>query len=167
MARLIVATLVRNEADRFLPSAVEAWSRFADWIVAVDDGSSDLTGEVLRRAGASVYRRPGGEGEPAWGRESAARALLWERANAEARPGDYIFVLDADMVPARSPRPLLETNPDTVAFNLYDLWQAEPPLFRDDGPWGAHSHWRAWIAGRILGARGNGRSAASTAGTSR
>jgi hypothetical protein len=144
MPDIVVATLVRNEADRFWRSALEAWSTFADRIVVLDDGSTDDTAQIADDAGALVRQR--GAGVSAWGQEAPARAELWEHALAESDEDDYIFVLDADMTPLRDPRPLLSTRPEGVAFNLYDLWT--PHAYRADGFWQAHLHPRLWMVRR-------------------
>lgn len=140
--RLIVACLARNEASRFLPSALKAWSSFASEIVLLDDNSDDATPEIAITAGASVYFI--NSELPMWGREASARAKLWECALLHAEPGDYVFILDADMTPACDPRPLLASSPDAVAFVLYDLWS--PDAYRTDSYWRGHLVPRVWIA---------------------
>jgi glycosyltransferase involved in cell wall biosynthesis len=137
--RLIVAALVRNEADRFWRSALNAWATFADDIVVLDDGSTDDTVLCAEQWSGFVFDR---STDAAWGNEAPARAELWERACQIARVGDYIFILDADMVPARDPRPLLAAEPDAIAFPLYDLWS--PNEYRCDGFWQGHTAPRTW-----------------------
>ena len=78
-----------------------------------------------------------------WGQEASARERLWSLAWNAASEGDYVFVLDADMVPARSPRILMETGADTIFFTLYDLWA--PGIYREDALWQGHLHPRAWM----------------------
>lgn len=146
--RLIVAALVRNEADRFWRSALEAWSQFADLIVVVDDGSTDGTAWITREFSArgEVRGIALDSDNGMWGKEASARAALWEQACYHANVGDYIFILDADMVPARDPRPLLASSPDAVAFTLYDLWS--PNEYRCDGFWQGHTAHRVWLVRR-------------------
>jgi hypothetical protein len=142
--KLIVAALVRNEADRFWRSALEAWSTFADDICILDNDSSDATREIaLDMVGeVGLYTK-----ETAWGKEASARAKLWSIACKKyADVGDYIFILDADMTPARDPRPLLASEPDAVAFTLYDLWS--PDEYRTDGYWKGHATPRVWLVRR-------------------
>jgi hypothetical protein len=144
--RLIVAALVRNEADRFWRSALDAWSDFADEIVVLDDASHDKrTANYALEFGCKLYIRSDEETR-AWGQESNVRAELWERACQHAAVGDFVFILDADMVPARDPRPLLTASPDAVAFPLYDLWSANE--YRCDGFWQGHTHPRVWLVRR-------------------
>jgi glycosyltransferase involved in cell wall biosynthesis len=136
--------MVRNEADRYLPSALKAWSEFADKIVALDDGSTDNTVELLHQYAATVHHW---DGKRAWGHETAARKFLWEKA-VEAHT-DFIFVQDADMVPAKDPKDLLVGGIDGVLFCLYDLWS--PTDFRSDHYWRAHTVPRLWLVRRPQG----------------
>lgn len=137
---LAVACVARNEAAKWLPSVLKAWESFADVVVAVDDGSTDATPDILRACPkVDYYRR---DGAPMWGAEAPVRSLLWDLAvNAGT---DWIFVLDADMLPAKDPRPLLVDAADGIAFRLYDLWSLQPPLYRTDGHWYGHDAPRVW-----------------------
>lgn len=130
--------MVRNEAGRYLRSALSAWQHFADEIVALDDHSTDGTQAALEAAGATIV--PWG-GETAWGAESAPRAALWNAAAASG--AEYIMVLDADMVPLQNPKPLLKDGVDGVLFALFDLWG--PGVYRDDHFWQAHHRPRLWL----------------------
>lgn len=146
MARIIVASIVRNEADRYLPSALEAWSSFADEIVAIDDDSDDDTPNLLADAGAQLRRASllGLEG-PAWGREAPYRRTLFNFALDAADDSDIILWLDADMTPARSPAEIFSEGGDVFLFNLYDLFQLDPPAYRHEPPyWVAARGWRPW-----------------------
>jgi len=142
---LNVATMVRNEMRRFWPKALEVWDDFSDSIVVLDDGSTDGTREAAQDAGAYIIDD---EDEPnaAWGNESPKRKLLFEAAWEHTAEGDYIFFLDADMIPARNPRGLIDEEGETFAFGLYDLW--EPTRYRDDSFWQAHHHPRSWMIKR-------------------
>lgn len=143
---LTVAAMVRNEADRFLRSALVAWNSFADDIVILDDGSTDDTAQICKDAGAYVVDAE--MDEVAWGREALTRAKLFNLAID--RGTDYIFFLDADMVPARDPRRLMDTDADAVAFVLYDLWAKEDSrlYFRNDNFWQGHLSPRVWMIRR-------------------
>jgi glycosyltransferase involved in cell wall biosynthesis len=143
---LVVAALVRNEAQRYLPQALEAWGAFADDIVVLDDDSDDGTWELLEEAGVSRYRRMAEK--PAWGEEASARKQLFELAS-KYHPSDWLMVLDADMVPANDPRDLMLPGADGILFNLYDLWGTDAKgelLFRSDSYWQGHRNWRLWAA---------------------
>jgi glycosyltransferase involved in cell wall biosynthesis len=143
--QLIVAAMVRNEADRFLRSALSAWGQFADDIIILDDSSTDNTKEICTSAGANVIDAE--MDEAAWGKEALTRAKLFNSALEAANEGDYIFFLDADMVPARNPRSLMETEADAMAFVLYDLWANEDDrlYFRNDTFWQGHLMPRVWM----------------------
>ena len=138
--KLLVAALVRNEAGRFLPSALAAWQDFADDVLILDDNSTDNTRELARSFGCIVHKR---DSEPMWGRESLARQQLFDLACQHTQPGDYVFVLDADMTPARNPRSMMLNQPGAVAFRLFDMWS--PRMYRDDAYWNAHNHPRIWM----------------------
>lgn len=138
---LAVLTVVRNEATRWLPSVLAAWADFADTIIALDDGSTDATPQVLQACSKVVYHRRAAD-EPMWGSEAPVRQYLWQLGVASGYP--WLMVLDADMVPARDPRPLLAPQADAVSFKLYDLWQLDPIKYRHDGFWQAHNTHRLW-----------------------
>ena len=135
--------MIRNEADRFLTPALDAWNQFADSIIVLNDGSTDDSREICARAGAYVVDAEGDE--VAWGREAPKRARLFDVAWDVARIGDYILVLDADMVPARSPRPLMASDVDAIFFVLFDLWSTTPLAYREDSFWQGHLHPRLWM----------------------
>lgn len=142
---LFTLALVKDEMARFLPSALRAWAEFSDDIIVLDDGSTDGSREAAEAFGAQVFRRD--TPEAAWGREASARRALFDLGWAHARIDDYLIVLDADMTPARSPRVLMETEADAIAFNLYDIWKIEDErlFYRADGAWKAHLLPRIWM----------------------
>jgi glycosyltransferase involved in cell wall biosynthesis len=127
---LTVASIMRNEADRFLPSWLEAVTQFADRIVVLDDGSTDDTADLCRRAGAAVYRGP-----TMFGNEWQARRELWHQAIAGA---DWVLHLDADQVTSCDPRPHMKA--PLCYFKVYDLWSDDS--YRDDAWWTGHT--RFW-----------------------
>lgn len=149
---IILALLTKDEAGRYLGSALRQWSLFADGIAVLDNGF-DQTLDLVREHFSEIhYDR---WTEPVWGQESAPRARLWEMALE--MDGDWVLVLDADMVPAKDPRKILRYAPDFVegvTFNLYDLWDETEqngrfcPLYRTDGYWKAHENWRLWMVRR-------------------
>jgi hypothetical protein len=128
---LTIATIVRNEAQRFLPSALEAWRQFADRIVVLDDGSTDDTVALCEAAGCEVHRASA----RMFGNEWKARRELWQYATAGA---DWVLHLDADQVPSCDPRPFLKA--PVSYFRVYDLWSEN--TYREDAWWTGHQ--RCW-----------------------
>lgn len=139
--QLAVLCLCRNEASRWLPSLLQGWAAFADAIIALDDSSTDSTVELLQSCPkVELHRRQ--PGEAMWGQEASARQELWRLGVAS--DAEWLLCLDADMIPACDPRPLLHPAVDAVAFRLYDLWHLDPPLYRTDSYWRGHEYPRIW-----------------------
>lgn len=136
--------MIRNEADKFLKAAVETWTSIADDVFVLDDASDDASAKIARKAGAEVVT----ESLDAWHEETTARQRLWHHAVLRTSPGDWIFVLDADMVPARDPRQFFDVeDADALAFPLFDLWS--PTTYRHDEVfWTAHRRPRIWAVRR-------------------
>lgn len=140
MESLAVISVLRNEASRWLQSTLTAWADFADVIVALDDGSDDATPALLQACPKVQYHRR--DSLPMWGQEAPVRQALW-RLGVAANT-DWLMILDADMVPACSPRSLMVQPADAIAFKLYDLWSLQPALYRHDSHWQAHHCPRIW-----------------------
>jgi glycosyltransferase involved in cell wall biosynthesis len=64
-ARGIVALIPAYNEERFIGSLVLAVRAYVEHVVVVDDGSSDRTGEIAQRAGASVVRHAMNHGKAA------------------------------------------------------------------------------------------------------
>jgi len=138
--------MVKDEMGRFWPKTLEVWNDFADEIIVLDDGSTDETKEEAARALAYIVDDECVPKKSAWGNEAPTRKVLFEAAWSRTEVGDYIFFLDADMIPARCPRAIIDDVGETFAFPLYDLW--EPKRYRDDSYWAGHFHPRPWMIKR-------------------
>ena len=146
--RILVSSVVKNEAAKFLPSAVQAWGDFADDIFVLDDHSDDESAQIAKAKGAEVVRASASE---LWGNETPLRQQLWNESLGRTNPGDWIFILDADMVPAKNPRDLIFNDTDAISFPLYDLWGKYSDgllLYREDQFWQGHRNHRVWAVRR-------------------
>lgn len=150
VSKILVSSVVKNEAAKFLPSAVQAWGAFADDIFILDDHSDDESVQIAKAKGAEVLRATASS---LWNNETPLRQQLWNESLKRTKPGDWIFILDADMVPAKNPRELLNNDCDVVSFPLYDLWAEYSDgmlLYRTDGYWQAHNNYRPWLFKRTV-----------------
>lgn len=137
-----ICSLIRNEKNRFLEQILPIWSSLSDILILLDDGSDDGTSEVLEAyEGEKLLRRRASMSE-AWGSESEARQELWSMAQSSNI--DWLFFLDADMIPAADPRSFFSEGVDGVSFWLYDLWSTKPLRYRFDGQWQGHNWPRVW-----------------------
>lgn len=144
--KLLVASMVKDE-ETIITSSVAAWSSFADEVLLLDDGSEDRTVEKAKEEGAVVVSAESGG---TWGEEAPLRKELWDRACERTVPGDWIFILDADMVPSKDPRLLCIK--DAVAFPLFDLWTEYSDgmlMYREDAMWQGHLNPRVWLVKRV------------------
>lgn len=88
---MIIATVVKNEAHKDLRSALEAWTNWGT-IVAVDNGSTDGSYEMLQEYSETVVQIP----TPLWGQESVVRSGLYRLAMSSAKEGEWVLWMDAD-----------------------------------------------------------------------
>lgn len=135
---LTIATVVKNEADRLLPRALECWGAVASQIVAVDNGSTDRTVKILEGAGAIVKHCH----VPMDGHEHKVRSFLWDQAVASTPNDGWILHLDADQCLAGDPRPFLaQQTVNRVLFPVFDMWT--PSAYRSDAWWRVRPWWQA------------------------
>lgn len=141
MGNLIALMLVRNEMDKDLTLAIESAGRWADDVLVLDDNSSDGSFDEAKRLGCKTRRRH--SRKTAWGKESPARAELWNWGASVAKDG-WQMVVDADMLLRGDPRPLTTTwTYNAWSFVLYDLWGEG--VYREGDFWQGHLHPRPWL----------------------
>jgi glycosyltransferase involved in cell wall biosynthesis len=135
---------------RHLPGYLANVAPQVDGIVALDDGSSDGSAELLESSTAvlELIRRP--RDRPAWDERGNLRALV----EAGLRHGgDWLIVLDADERLEREFRARAERvirRGRRLGFTAYaprlrELWES-PHQFRADGIWGRKSAARLFQA---------------------
>lgn len=137
--RLLVVLAARDEM-RFLPGWFANVAPHVDGVVALDDGSTDGTAELLdsRPEVVELIRRP--PGRAAWDEVGDYKALIAAAVRAGA---DWIVSLDADHRVEREFRDRAERvirrggrlGMSAYAFHMRELWGA-PDAYRSDGVWG-------------------------------
>ena len=85
--KIIVGTPAHNEA-KYIGSVILQAKQYADEVIVIDDGSTDLTQKVAELAGATVIRHAKSQG---YG--GAIQRIL---AEAKTRKADILVILDAD-----------------------------------------------------------------------
>jgi len=126
---ITIATTVKD-AGWFLERTLPCWE-WADRIVAVDNGSSDGTLDLLHQYKAEVHHYD----TPMKGNEWKVRKVLYELAMLRS---DWVLWLDADQILASDPRKHLKE--PAVRFRVFDMWSET--TYRDDAWWKGHV--KAW-----------------------
>ncbi len=145
--RLLALTAVRDEAEH-LPGLLDNVAPQVDGIVALDDGSTDASAELLagHPAVTELIRNP--PDRPAWDERGNIRAVV--EAAARHDP-EWVVWIDADErlehdVRRRAELVIARGRPFGYrAYNLRlrDLWDA-PDTYRADGVWGRKRAPRLW-----------------------
>jgi glycosyltransferase involved in cell wall biosynthesis len=137
--RLLATTMVRDERE-FLPGMLRSVGPQVDGIVALDDGSSDGTDQLLEQSPyvLEVMRNP--SRRPSWDEPAGQRRLV---AAALRHQADWIISVDADErleldFRSRAERVIRRGRlVGLSAFVVYfrELWDS-PDQYRVDGIWG-------------------------------
>lgn len=145
--RVVLAMLVRDEAERYLDRVLRRAAPMVDSVVVLDDGSTDGTPDLVSAllGQLDVEHRLVRVTGSLFDQEWTLRQSLWQLAIA-SRP-DWVLCLDADELldgelRRDALRPWVDQGQfDVVGFPLFDLWDDEEH-YRDDGLWTAHR--RSW-----------------------
>lgn len=142
--KCVAAMLAKDEADRYLTPVIQSLQSLCTDVLVLNDGSTDETVSVAGALGAEVRHR---SGERMWGKESLARAELWEWG-AEVAGDGWLLIADADQEMKAAPhdwRMMLSSwNVNAWAMPLYDCWDS-PAQHRADGYWQGYRQSRAWL----------------------
>jgi len=136
--KLIASLIVGNEADRYLHDCLAHLTEFCDLIVAIDDGSTDGTNQILHGHGAVVRRN---ETSEFYTHEGLARQGLLELTMAQHPT--HILAIDADefISDGHALRSILTAQRAAGAvwsLSMEEVWRATPEQLqiRTDGNWG-------------------------------
>lgn len=140
--RRLLALLAFRDESRSLDAWLDNVVPQVDGVVALDDGSTDGSADLVagHPAVLELIRRPPGDPD-AWD-DAANHRLLVEAAWEHA--ADWLVAVDADERLERQFRPRAEAEIDRadreghIAYYLHvrELW-GSPTTWRSDGPWGA------------------------------
>jgi glycosyltransferase involved in cell wall biosynthesis len=136
----LLALLSARDEMRFLPGLMANLAPHVDGIVALDDGSTDGSGEYLEGRPEVVELLRSGPGRTGWDELGNHRALL---AAALRRRADWVLCIDADERVEREFRRRAEAviaageplGHQAYAVRLRELWDS-PDQYRADGIWG-------------------------------
>ena len=125
----IVAGIPAFNEEKYIAKVVLKASKYVDEVIVVDDGSTDMTGEIARALGATVVRHEKNRGY------GAALATIFEEARK--RGADILVILDADDQhdPDEIPKlvePILRGEADIVIGSRF-RGRTEQPLWRRIG----------------------------------
>lgn len=129
-ARVTVAIIPAYNEERFIASVVLSTRPYVDYVVVVDDGSSDRSADLAEAAGALVVRQPQNAGK-------AAALNAGFRAARQFSP-DVVICLDGDAQhdPAEIPvliQPVLEGHADVVIGSRFLGVKSVIPKWRQVG----------------------------------
>jgi len=133
--KLTAMMIVRNEANRYLKDVLDHLTAFVDYIIILDDASTDETPEICASYQKVILHR--NEESLFYQHEARLRARLWE-LTAESGP-DWILAVDADEIfedrIQNEIKSLIDqVDFDGVEFRMFDFWKSATH-YRVDGFW--------------------------------
>lgn len=113
---LVIAGIPAYNEEKYIAKIVLKTMKHVDEVIVVDDGSTDMTGEIARALGVTVVRHEKNQGY------GAALATIFKEARK--RGADILVILNADLQhsPILLPKMLTkaeEENADTVVASRY------------------------------------------------
>jgi len=95
-----VAVIPAYNEDKYIASLVLKTRRYVDYVVVVDDGSTDLTGALAQEAGAIVLSQAPNQGKGAavlrglsWARDNGASAVVLLDGDSQHNPHDITHLI--------------------------------------------------------------------------
>lgn len=139
----LLALLAVRDGMRYLPGFLHNVAPQVDGIIALDDGSSDESPDLLARHEAVIELLRIPSNRPAWDEVGNHRLLV---AAALRHQADWVICVDADErlereFRVRAERVIARGNLlgySAYALHLRELWD-EPDQYRADGIWGRKS----------------------------
>jgi glycosyltransferase involved in cell wall biosynthesis len=130
---MLIANMVgRNEADRFLVPVLSRLAGIADFIVFMDDCSTDDTMEIAKKYCDVVVQTP----EPTFStNEGLLRQSSWDEVDKVAKEGDWILSIDCDeeLFGLEHLKPAMESGAPVLGIQFFHMWNKTH--FRIDKAW--------------------------------
>jgi len=142
---LLLSMVIRDEADGFLRDCLQSAKKYADFILIIDDASTDETVKICQEILADFPHKIIVNEVSLFANETVLRSLQWKES-LKLNP-EWILILDADQIfedrVVGQMNKLLETDKDAIYFHEYDFWNESE--YREDELWRAHLNWRLFI----------------------
>ena len=142
---LLLSMIVKNEENRFLEKVLNAAKKYVDFILIIDDSSTDNTAYKCKELLAEFPHKIIQNETSLFANETILRSLQWQES-LKLNP-EWILILDADELFEDSISDqisdLLQTEKEAIYFRLYDFWSESE--YREDEHWYAHKIYRPFI----------------------